>query len=335
MSFARLSFDVTSACNLSCKHCLRLDKHDPTHLPVEVFEKVVEQSRRYGTQTIIFTGGEPMLHPGIMEMADIAAKRDLGFYIVTNGVKTDKIAELVKDEKRRKHLTGISISVEGATEETNDKIRGEGVYRKVMATTALLNSMGVETVWKMSVNKLNVHEVEQLALDALKVGVKCVEYSHMHPTPELVRHDMILPREKWRDVDYQVSRLGSMLRLRVVMCAGAYCNLAFSQCSATQMNDAHVDCRGNLAVCCILPYYSTGDGDDNNVIAGNLAEMDLWDAHKRLVSIIARLNQSKIRKIKEGTFEEIDHFPCIYCLRYFNKLNWLKEMDPDNEWVRD
>ncbi len=333
MSFTRISFDVTSACNLSCKHCLRLDRHNPTHLPVDVFEKAIEQCGRYGTRSVIFTGGEPFMHPRILEMVDIVARNKLHYYIVTNGVKKERLAELIKDKERKKCLTGISLSIEGATEQTNDKIRGEGVYRKVMATTAFLKSNEVSVAWKMSVNKLNVHEVEQIAVEAVKMGAETVEYSHMHPTPDLVRNDMILPREKWRDVDHQVMRLSRMLKLHVVMCAGGYSPLAFYQCSSMQMGDAHVDCHGNLAVCCILPYFTAGDGNDNNVIGGNLAEMDLWDAHKRLVSIIAGLNQGKIRKIKEGTFGEIDYYPCMYCLRYFNKLKWLKELAPDNEWV--
>ncbi len=336
MSFTRLSFDVTNVCNLNCAHCLRLDREEVSHLPMEIFEKALNQSQRYGTKVVIFTGGEPFLHPQLTDMVDMLVKAGVKYYIVTNGIRTDKVAKLMENEGRRKHLMSISISLEGSTEEINDRIRGKGVYRKVMATTAYLKSRGIPFGYKLSVNKFNVNDLEKFTLDAVKLGVDYVEFSHIHPTPGLIEHGLMLPRARWNEVTGEILRLSKIVKLNIVHCAGAYSPWSFYQCASMQMTDIHIDCRGNLCVCCILPYYTSGDEEkDKLVLAGNLAEMDLWDAHKRLVAIIARLNQSKIRKIAEGTFSESDHYPCIYCLKYFDKLNWIKELDPGNEWIKD
>ena len=334
MGFTRISFDVTNLCNLNCLHCLRMEKEKVEHLPVEIFEKAVNQGKIYGTQCIVFTGGEPFLHPQLMDMIDILVKAGMRYYLVTNGVRTDKIAKLLEDEKRRKNLDCLSISLDGATEETNDRIRGKGVFRKVMATSAYLKSKGIRFGYKQSVNKINIDEMDKFVIESLKVGATYFEFSHMHPTPELVRQGIILPRDQWDKVDQQVLRWSKMIKADVGICTGGYLKYKFCQCNALQMLDVHVDCRGNVCVCCVLPYYPNGDKmKDDPIVAGNLAEVNLWDAHERLVDIIAGLNKSRIKKIAEGSFSAIDYYPCIYCMKYFGKFDWIKEVDPNNEWI--
>jgi len=336
MSFTRISFDITSACNLKCAHCLREDRKEATYLPIEIFEKALTQSKKYGMYATVFTGGEPLIHPEFIEMVDMVAKHGIFYHIVTNGVRTDMLAKLVEDKGRLKTLQSISMSLDGATEETNDRVRGKGVYRKVMASTAYLKAKGIKFGYKLSINTLNVGELEKFVMDSAKLGAGYMEFSQMHPTPELVKQGLILPRARWNEVDRIVRSLAQIVKVPIIKCAGDFSPFSFYQCSSLQMADVHVDCHGNVCVCCILPYYSGGDNEkDKSVIAGNLAEVDLWDAHKRLVAIIARLNQSKIKKIATGDFSEIDHYPCIYCMKYFNKLDWLKEVDPDNEWIAE
>jgi MoaA/NifB/PqqE/SkfB family radical SAM enzyme len=309
-----------------------MDREKTDHLPVEIFKKAVEQSKRYGTLGIVFTGGEPFMHPQLMDMVDIVVNAGLEYYIVTNGVRIDKLAQLVENEKRRKFLTSISISLDGVTAESNDRIRGKGVFRKVMASTAYLKSKGMPFGYKQSVNTINVSEMDKFVIESAKLGASYIEFSQMHPTPDLVKQGLILPRDQWNNVDQQILRWSKMIKTTINMCTGGYSRFSFLQCLALQMHDIHVDCRGNVCVCCVLPYY-TNSKETDPVIAGNLAEMDLWDAHSRLMDIIAGLNKSKIKKIGEGTFSTVDHYSCMYCFKYFGKLDWMKDMDPNNEWI--
>ena len=58
-----------------------------------------------------------------------------------------------------------------------------------------------------------------------------------------------------------------------------------------------------------------------------------WDGHKKLVGAIAGLQRDRIKAIGRGGLGETDHFQCVACARYFNKLDWLEEF-PDNPWSR-
>lgn len=333
MSFSRISFDLTTACNLSCVHCMRKHNTEPNHLSVDIIEKVISQSKRYATDTIVFTGGEPTLHPAFIEVVDMVVKNGLKYFFVTNGTNLSALRKIFEKPERVKAIDAISLSLDGATEETCDAIRGQGVYRKVMKATAFLKQNGKPFGYKLSFNKLNAKEIDKYIIDAMKLGASYIEFSHMHPTPDLVKGDLILPRSQWINCDHQVLNWIKMSKMSITLCAGGYIKYPFYQCSSMQMNDAHVDSKGNLCLCCVLPYMKSADPRGDRATIGNLAEMDLWDANKKLISVIAGLNQSKLKKIANNTFKEIDHYPCMHCFKYFRKLDWLKDLDPNNEWL--
>lgn len=335
MSVHRISFEATNACNLNCLHCLRDDSGGKRYLDVDLLEKALVQVKRYGSQIIIFTGGEPLLHPQLNEMVDRIAHHGYSWFITTNGTLLDRLKKLLSDPARRSRCLSISLSLDGGKEETNDFIRGPGVFRKVMKAISYLKAKGVPICLKTSVNTLNIGEMEELVNLSSKLGAEVIEFSQMHPTPELIRRKMILPRERWAEVNREVGRLQNIYRTRVGMCAGSRCTLTFAQCAALQMNDIHFDFDGNLSACCVLPNYRGQGPGGRKDIAGNLRDKDFWDLHSRLIGILAGVNQAKIRKIKNNSMTESDYYPCIFCLKHFGKLGWLKELDPQNEWISD
>jgi len=335
MSVRRISFEVTNACNLSCPHCLRDDATAKRYLKLEHLEKVLVQAKRYGTEIIILTGGEPLLHPQIEEMIARIAYHGYRWYIVTNGTLLDRLGRLVGNPEYRKKMTHLSVSLDGATEETNDSIRGPGHFRKVMKALSYAKAKGALLGFKMSINTANAGEMEGIVRLAAKLGAAFVEFSHMTPTPELVRSKFMLPRSQWEKIDKELMRLKSIYRTELTMCTGGRCNLTFAQCYALGMQDLHFDFDGNLSACCMLPNYRGAGPDDKKDIAGNIGEHDLWDLHSRLIGILMGVNRAKIRKIKNNTLSEADHYPCIFCLKHFGKLDWIRQIDPQNEWISD
>lgn len=332
MSVNRISFEITNACNLSCIHCLRDDSLSKKYLPVEYLEKVLVQAKRYGTTQIVLTGGEPLLHPKIEEMVDHIVGHGYLWHIVTNATLTDRLGKLVLSPERRKKLIMVSVSLDGAKPETNDYIRGEGNFKKIMKATAYLKAQNVPIGFKTSVNKVNFHEMEDIVNLASKLGAAFVEFSHMHPTPELIKQDLILPRDKWNEIDREVARLQKIYQMRITICAGSRCSLTFAQCAALQMHDIHFDYQGNMSACCILPNYRGTSGSEKDIV-GNIGDKDLWDLHSRLVGLLAGVHQAKIRKIRDNNLTESDYYQCIFCLKHFGKLDWLSKIDPDNEWL--
>ena len=64
MEVAALHLAYSFACNLSCAHCIfRCGPNDHRTMGVHRAKGFIEQAGEAGTRKIVFTGGEPLLHP--------------------------------------------------------------------------------------------------------------------------------------------------------------------------------------------------------------------------------------------------------------------------------
>ena len=78
------SLYVTDRCNLDCSYCTEYDNSVP-HPPLEDLKMWLRKIRELGTMRIALVGGEPLLHPDIVELVRYC--RELGFAtsLTTNG----------------------------------------------------------------------------------------------------------------------------------------------------------------------------------------------------------------------------------------------------------
>jgi MoaA/NifB/PqqE/SkfB family radical SAM enzyme len=104
---------------------------------------LLAEAEESGVRDIVFTGGEPFLHP---EMAEIAGDT-LGRFpatILTNGtLLTDRIVgRLANAAGDSRYSLEIRVSLDAPSEEENDRIRGKGSYEKALAGIARLEKAG-------------------------------------------------------------------------------------------------------------------------------------------------------------------------------------------------
>src|SRR6266705_2530233 len=89
------SLYVTDRCNLDCAYCTEYDNSRP-HPSLDDLKKWIRKIRELGTMRIALVGGEPLVHPNIVELVRYC--RELGFAtsLTTNGFLLTRklIAEL-------------------------------------------------------------------------------------------------------------------------------------------------------------------------------------------------------------------------------------------------
>ncbi|UCC20826.1 MAG: radical SAM protein [Promethearchaeota archaeon] len=103
---------ITNECNLDCEKCYYRKSSDPKkELSLEQIRMLLEEWKRYKLTSIAIGGGEPLLHPDINEIIQLA--KDMGFFIAvtTNGtvlrpikpnrvhISYDELHPTWKDEK--------------------------------------------------------------------------------------------------------------------------------------------------------------------------------------------------------------------------------------------
>ena len=121
-----LTWELTYACNLQCVHCLSSSgMRDPRELTTEQAKAVLDELRDMQVFYINIGGGEPMVRRDFFEILEHAEACNIGVKFSTNG------AFITAESARRLSVMNyldIQISLDGADEETNDRVRGEGSY---------------------------------------------------------------------------------------------------------------------------------------------------------------------------------------------------------------
>ena len=128
-----LTWELTYACNLACVHCLSSSgRRDPRELSTEECKAVIDELQRMQVFYVNIGGGEPTVRSDFWELVDYATAHQVGVKFSTNGVRIDAdvAARLAASD-----YVDVQISLDGATAEVNDAVRGAGSFD--MALTAL------------------------------------------------------------------------------------------------------------------------------------------------------------------------------------------------------
>jgi hypothetical protein len=77
--------EPNQTCNLRCRSCYNLDRHQVKSLP-RIHEEIDLARRKRNLDTVSLLGGEPTLHPRIVDVVSYVKSRGLICQILTNGI---------------------------------------------------------------------------------------------------------------------------------------------------------------------------------------------------------------------------------------------------------
>lgn len=123
-------------CNLTCTHCfISCSPTNHTHeiLSLETVRSYLKEAVKLGVKEYYFTGGEPFINRDIE--AILAETLQVGpATVLTNGLRLDpeRCGRLAALAERSEYSLDLRISIDGYTAETNDPIRGEGTFERIL-----------------------------------------------------------------------------------------------------------------------------------------------------------------------------------------------------------
>jgi mycofactocin radical SAM maturase len=131
-----LTWELTYACNLACVHCLSSSgRRDPRELTTAECRAVIDELERMQVFYVNIGGGEPTVRPDFWELVDYATAHHVGVKFSTNGVR---ITPAAARRLAASDYVDVQISLDGATAEVNDAVRGPGSFATATrAMTAL------------------------------------------------------------------------------------------------------------------------------------------------------------------------------------------------------
>lgn len=130
-SYVRMDIALSEYCNLKCQMCRRPSV--ALFMDAQWCKEVMTEAADVGVEIISFSGGEPFVHPKILELLEHAFSTGLRVQMVSNGTLIrEKHLELLSN------LDCLTISIDG-TEAAHDKIRARpGTYQRSLKTLRLL-----------------------------------------------------------------------------------------------------------------------------------------------------------------------------------------------------
>ena len=204
---SRIVIELTNRCNLSCGHCFE-ERHAATgDLPLEILKKVLRDGKGCGIEQMSFTGGEPTIHRRFEEIIDLVSQAGYPFSFVSNGASFPRIYRLLL--KHRKWFLGVTFSLDGAQQETHDRLRGKGSYRSVMRAISICAFKQLPFTLNMVLTAENRNEIEEMVELAERLGSHGVRFGHLMPTSgkTALRESLDLTPEERREVESEIWRL--------------------------------------------------------------------------------------------------------------------------------
>ncbi|MDR1049725.1 MAG: radical SAM protein [Deltaproteobacteria bacterium] len=171
-------WNMTRACNLACAHCYASATPGPAPDELTLPEAVglVESLTDHGVPVILFSGGEPLMHPHLAELAALAVKRGARAVLSTNGLLLDRrMADKLKDIG----LSYVGISLDGLGP-AHDAMRGRrGAFRGALEAIRTAGAAGLKVGLRLTLTRGNQNDLDAL-FDLMEAeGIPRVCFYHL------------------------------------------------------------------------------------------------------------------------------------------------------------
>ena len=155
-----VTWEITLKCNLRCVHCLSdSGKASENEMTQEECLRLIDELSSLRVFQINIGGGEPFIRPGFIDLLVYCHEKGLVTCVSTNGTLIDM--EVAKRLSKMRPLY-LQVSLDGATQEVNDTIRGDGTYKKILHTLDCLSNNQVRFSINMVLTRTNFSQLNTL-----------------------------------------------------------------------------------------------------------------------------------------------------------------------------
>jgi len=148
VDFARAPFlviwETTQACALACRHCRASARpwRDPLELTTEEGFRVVRQTAEMGTSILVFSGGDPVNRPDLLDLIRYGKEQSLR--TATIPAATDRLDRGLVLDLKQAGLDQMALSLDFPRPELHDAFRGvPGAFAKTLQAVGWAHEAGL------------------------------------------------------------------------------------------------------------------------------------------------------------------------------------------------
>lgn len=190
MRFKKIYIEITNTCNLSCSFCIK-NSRKSQFITCEQFEYVLNQIKPYTKYIYLHILGEPLLHPQLSQLLEIAYKNEIYVNITTNATLLPKNLPILLSSPA---VRQINLSIHSFPEcpqylentiECADQLSKKGIYvsyRLWTLDTSLPDSLQETLITLESHYNIKINHYK----DSIKLADHCfVSFDSTFTWPEL------------------------------------------------------------------------------------------------------------------------------------------------------
>jgi len=165
-------------CNLHCVHCYSDSENRdyPGELTVEEATRMLEDLAQFHIPALLLSGGEPLAHPRVFELAAYAKQLGLRLTLSTNGTLIDRAtAERIKQVG----FSYVGISFDGLGK-VNDQFRGKlGAFDAALKGLRHLKAVGQKVGLRFTLTRRNFEALPEIFELVEREGIDRVCFYHL------------------------------------------------------------------------------------------------------------------------------------------------------------
>ncbi len=174
-SLDNIIFEITGRCNLDCRHCIEGGTKEQQELTKNEIFDLIDDFKMLGVYRLVLTGGEPFCRKELTEIIKRCSDNCIKTIVFTNGtLLTEEILEKIKNEN-----VLLRFSVDGATKEVHDAIRGAGNFEKTVKAMEMCKAKNIDIGISSTINTLNYNQYKDIVELADSLKVRELELSEM------------------------------------------------------------------------------------------------------------------------------------------------------------
>jgi MoaA/NifB/PqqE/SkfB family radical SAM enzyme len=269
-----VELEITTTCNLRCKHCLQSD-YSKLFMAIEKARWIIDTIINTGVFEISIIGGEPFAHPQACDIIRYAHDCGLAVGLTTNG-------SLITNEyiRRMSGLDNLSIavSIDGIGRD-HDYIRGSGVFAKIDQTIRQMIEAGIEVEAMFTITSYNIKKYRPVLDYCNNLGIVC-NFNLFKPFKE--SHKTLVPDPlHFFEVVKELFAMRQSRRYKIGLSNAAIVSYllgipARDECRAGQ-SGLVIDVHGRMLTCPSLLYCGYYKDTDFPLFDENFVE--IWKTH--------------------------------------------------------
>ncbi|MDR1871860.1 MAG: radical SAM protein [Deltaproteobacteria bacterium] len=301
-----LQFELTASCNLKCKHCYnrsgdndKITSMTPQHW-IDFSRYLVD---RGGIFQCILSGGEPLLLGNkLFEIMDILHNDGTGFILITNGML---VTQNIAQNLMKYRFYRVQVSIDGATAELHDNLRGvKGSFDRAVEAVLLLSNAGLPVTIANCVTRENLDSIEKMAEMSYLLGASSIIFGKIMPSGRAALNNNLFLTEQ--ESELMLKKINSLIKKyfnKLIIQIGATDIYQLNKSSITPNSVAIIRPNGDIRLDCVAP-----------IIAGNILKDDfykLWNqkfknvwTNKKVIDYLFEINN--LNKNKLSVINHVD-----------------------------